>query len=119
MRARQNEPIAVPTPRLDALKRQNEKPPSPEDDLAQWMREISASNEAANQAASDAYTASQTNSKGAEVESYTLSPPEIPASNGGSPSPSDDSSSMSTMEIDVCVDGVAKKLKVYVDGGPY
>jgi len=124
MNARQNEPIAAPTPRLDAFKSRQESPQaqqdSPERDLADWMRGISASKDAANQAASEAYTASQTNSKGAETESYSLSPPEIP-STGGSPSQPDNGSvpQMHTMVMDICVEGVAKKIRVYVDGEPY
>jgi len=122
LRAMQNKSNEVSTPRLDALKIQNEMTSSPEVDLAQWMRGITQSKDTASQAASDAYTANQTNSKGAETESHTLSPPSTPtalppANDGGESSTS--SPQMSTMVIDICVDGVAKKLKVYVDGAPY
>jgi hypothetical protein len=118
---RESETAANTPSRLEAFKARQAMPDSPAEDLAQWTRGISASKDAANKAASDSTTASQTNTKGAETESYSLSPPpatpsQDPSNSSGGGSPPQ---SLSTMVMDICVDGVPKKVRVYVDGNPY
>jgi hypothetical protein len=121
-RSKQEAEKEASTPsRLEAFKARQAMPDSPAEDLAQWTRGISASKDAANKAASDSTTASQTNTKGAETESYSLSPPpatpsQDPSNSSGGGSPPQ---SLSTMVMDICVDGVPKKVRVYVDGAPY